>query len=72
MDKVAQLTAQLQEAQLTASHASELLEQDQVDKRELQEQFQDIAVSRLGYHADLYADHLLLLLLLYRAVNRNC
>lgn len=42
--------SQLHEAQMTAAHATELLEQDQVDKRELQEQYHDIAVSGLTYY----------------------
>ena len=47
-EKLTQVMSQFHEAQMTASHATELLEQDQVDKRELQEQYQDIAVRTLN------------------------
>ena len=43
--KVAQLTAQLDETQLAASNATELLEAEQLEKRQLQEQLTSLSVS---------------------------
>ena len=50
-EKLTNVMSQFHEAQMTATHATELLEQDQVDKRELQEQYQDIAVSSLTHYS---------------------
>ena len=45
-DKVRQLTSQLEVERLAAANAIEQLEQEQCDKRELQEELNDIKVTR--------------------------
>ena len=42
---MAQLSAQLSEVQLSANHALELLENEQLEKRQLEDKLSDIAVS---------------------------
>ena len=45
---MAQLSAQLEEAQMSANHATELLESEQMEKRHLQEELAEISVSGGG------------------------
>lgn len=43
--QVEQLTVQVEELQMTANQASELLESEQLEKRHLEEQLSEISVS---------------------------
>ena len=47
--QVEQLTGQLDEVQLTANQASEMLESEQLEKRELQEELSELMVGLEGY-----------------------
>ena len=48
-EKVRQLTSQLEVERLAAANAIEQLEQEQCDKRELQEQLNDLKVRKNNY-----------------------
>ena len=53
-EKVRQLTSQLEVERLAAANAIEQLEQEQCDKRELQEQLNDLKVRKKVFKYSMY------------------